>query len=80
VSRPAVGRQAVCPCGQCDCGGTPGYEQLIDTLADPKHTDHQDMLQWLGIEKGADFDPARFDPADANRRLAAVVLAATCTG
>lgn len=28
-----------------DCGGTSGYEQLIDTLADPNHPDHQDMLR-----------------------------------
>jgi hypothetical protein len=32
---------------------------------------------WLGIEQGTDFDPAHFEPADANRRLDAVVLAAT---
>ncbi len=67
-------------CPPEDCGGTPGYEQLIDTLADPNHPDHQDMLQWLGIEKGTDFDPARFDPTDANRRLDTVVHAATRTG
>lgn len=67
-------------CPPEDCGGTPGYEQLIDTLADPNHPEHHDLLQWLGIEKGADFDPARFDPADANRRLDAAVHAATHTG
>lgn len=67
-------------CPPEDCGGTSGYEQLIDTLADPNHPDHHDMLQWLGIEKGADFDPAHFDPADADRRLDTVVHAATRTG
>lgn len=67
-------------CPPEDCGGTSGYEQLIDALADPNHPDHHDLLQWLGIEKGADFDPARFDPADANRRLDAVVHGATRTG
>ena len=41
--------------------------------------DHHDLLQWLGIDKGTDFDPARFDLADADRRLDAVVLAATRT-
>jgi hypothetical protein len=34
------------------------------------------MLQWLGIDKGSDFDPTRFDPDDANRRLDAVVRGA----
>jgi len=49
-------------CPPEDCGGTSGYAELIDTLADPNHPDHHDMLQWLGIEKGTEFDPARFDP------------------
>ena len=67
-------------CPPEDCGGTPGYEQLIDTLADPNHPEHHDLLQWLGIEKGTDFDPAHFDPTDANRRLDTVVHAAIRTG
>ena len=67
-------------CPPEDCGGTSGYKQLIDTLADPNHPDHHDMLQWLGIQKGTDFDPAHFDPADADRRLDTVVHAATRTG
>jgi len=66
-------------CPPEDCGGTPGYAELIDTLADPHHPGHQDMLQWLGIERGDEFDPARFDPTDADRRLDAVVLATAPT-
>jgi hypothetical protein len=45
----------------------------------PGTPDHDDLLQWLGIERGTDFDPARFDPADADRRLDTVVLAASRT-
>jgi hypothetical protein len=33
----------------------------------------------LGVAKGTDFGPARFDPADADRRLDAVKPAATRT-
>jgi hypothetical protein len=66
-------------CPPEDCGGTPGYAELIDTLADPDHPEHHAMLEWLGIEKGTDFDPAHFDPTDANRRLDAVVLATART-
>lgn len=78
------GRYPICldgarACPPENCGGTPGYQQLIDTLADPTTPDHHYLLQWLGIEKGADFDPARFDPADSNRRLDTVVLAANRT-
>ena len=61
-------------CPPEDCGGTPGYTQLIETLSDPEHPEHDDMLHWLGIEKGTDFDPAHFDTRDANQRIAAVVL------
>ncbi|MFC7246950.1 hypothetical protein ACFQO7_31110 [Catellatospora aurea] len=31
------------------------------------------MLQWLGIDDGRDFDPARFDVDEADRRLDATV-------
>lgn len=67
-------------CPPEDCGGAPGYAELIGTLADPDSPEHHDMLRWLGLEKGTDFDPAHFDPADANRRLDAVVLASSRTG
>jgi hypothetical protein len=48
----------------------------LETMADPTHPEHESMLDWLGIAKGADFDPARFDTADANRRLDTVVYTA----
>jgi hypothetical protein len=74
------GRYPVClaGAGACppeDCGGTPGYAELVETLADPHHPDHEDMLQWLGIDEGSDFDPARFDVTEANRQLDATVRA-----
>jgi hypothetical protein len=62
-------------CPPEDCGGTTGYQELLDALADPHHPDHHDLRRWLGLEQGADFDPARFDPADANRRIATVMIA-----
>ena len=66
-------------CPPEDCGGTGGSEQLIEALADPRHPGHDDLLQWLGVAKGTGFDPVHFDPADADRRLDAVILAATRT-
>ncbi|MDQ3677883.1 MAG: plasmid pRiA4b ORF-3 family protein [Actinomycetota bacterium] len=50
--------------GRCppeDCGGVWGYADLRETLADPAHEEHQDMLEWLGLESADDFDPAAFD-------------------
>lgn len=64
-------------CPPEDCGGVHGYADLVETLADPGHPEHQHLLEWLGIDKGSDFDPAHFDATDANRRLDAVILAAT---
>ncbi|WP_291409527.1 hypothetical protein [Actinophytocola sp.] len=33
------------------------------------------MLDWLGLDRRGQFDPARFDPDEANRRLTAVAHA-----
>ena len=61
---------AVCVDGQnaCppeDCGGTLGYAELLDVLADPEHEDHEHFLSWVG---GA-FDPTEFDLGSVNARL-----------
>ncbi len=40
-----------------DSGGIPGYYYKLEVLADPKHTDHADIKEWMG----PDFDPNRFD-------------------
>lgn len=63
-----VDGQAACP--PEDVGGWPGYARLVDILTDPGHEEHQDMLDWLGLDSRDQFDPARFDPAEANQRLA----------
>ncbi|MDO8591233.1 MAG: plasmid pRiA4b ORF-3 family protein [bacterium] len=52
-----------------DCGGTGGYEDLCKTLADPKSEDYEDMLEWLGLAKGSEFDPHAFDLKSINRAL-----------
>ncbi|MGB3442323.1 MAG: plasmid pRiA4b ORF-3 family protein [Actinophytocola sp.] len=63
-----VAGQGACP--PEDSGGVGGYQQLVEILADPGHEEHQSMLDWLGLDSRDQFDPARFDPDDANRRLA----------
>lgn len=52
-------------CPPEDCGGPPGYARLLEILVDPKHTEYQDTLYWLGD----DFDPEAFDLAAVNRSL-----------
>ncbi|MEZ0077483.1 IS1096 element passenger TnpR family protein [Planotetraspora sp. GP83] len=59
------------------CGGIWGYDCLIEILADPKHEEHEERLEWLGLESAGQFDPAVFDPAGANTalsRLATILI------
>jgi hypothetical protein len=49
-----------------DCGGAPGYQNLLAALADPAHPEHDDLLAW--VPEG--FDPAAFSAAEADAALA----------
>lgn len=52
-----------------DCGGIGGYADLVEILADPAHEDHADLLEWLGLDVAADFDPAAFSAAEVTEGL-----------
>jgi hypothetical protein len=65
-----VAGEAACP--PEDVGGWPGYSRLVGILTDRGHEEHQDMLDWLGLDNHNQFDPERFDRDEASRRLAAV--------
>ena len=56
-------------CPPEDCGSVPGYCDLIAILSDPKHPEHKNQREWLGLEKGEKFDPAFYDMAAANVEL-----------
>jgi hypothetical protein len=49
-----------------DCGGIPGFYNLLDAIGDPAHEEHEELLEWLG----EDFDPAAFSVEEVNRELA----------
>jgi hypothetical protein len=57
-----------------DCGGIPGFYELLEVLADPKHPNHAGAKEWSN-----DYDPGAFDELRimhalgriANRRSAA---------
>ncbi len=75
VAEPGV-RYPVCVAGKgaCppeDCGGVWGYERLREVLADPADEEHGEMLEWLGLQAVAEFDPARFGVEEVNRVLGA---------
>lgn len=55
-----------------DSGGVPGYEEIMDALADPTHPDHAEHSAWVADMAGSDapFDPAFLDVPAVNRTLA----------
>jgi Plasmid pRiA4b ORF-3-like protein len=60
--RCVTGRRA---CPPEDCSGVWGYEELLQSIRDPKHPEHEAMLEWLG----GPFDPEAFDPRAVNETL-----------
>lgn len=59
-------------CPPEDCGGPPGYEELCQALADPKHERHQELKAWMSeIDEGDKLGwvPEVFDLAGTNRVL-----------
>jgi len=65
-------RNPVCTAGEnaCppeDCGGIYGYYDLLAVVADPKHPDHEHLIEWLE----EDFDPTEFSVDAVNSALKA---------
>jgi hypothetical protein len=52
-------------CPPEDCGGAPGYENLLEALKDPSHPEHEEMFEWLP----GDFDSEKFDIKSINVEL-----------
>jgi hypothetical protein len=57
-----TGRRA---CPPEDCGGPWGYADFLEALADPKHEQHTELVEWVG----EDFNPAAFDLDAVNAKL-----------
>lgn len=56
-----IGGHGMCP--PEDCGGIWSYAELCDALADPRHRDHEEMVEWVGEDHEQPFDPSLFDPS-----------------
>ena len=52
-------------CPPEDCGGIPGYQQILEALKRPAHPDSEELLDWLGDG----FDPEYFDLDGINEQL-----------
>ncbi len=47
-----------------DVGGSSGYEDYLEAMADPGHEEHENVLQWRGP-----FDPEAFSLTAVNQQL-----------
>lgn len=52
-------------CPPEDVGGVWGYAEFLQAIGDPRHENHEDLLEWVG---GA-FDPKAFDADKVNVAL-----------
>ena len=60
-------------CPPEDCGGAWGYASLKEILASPSHEEHEEMLDWLGLDSAAEFDPSELSITGVNDRLGRLV-------
>lgn len=51
-------------CPSEDCGGIPGYQELLKVLRNPRHREYADTIAWLKghARNYHPYDPANFDP------------------
>jgi hypothetical protein len=61
----AAGKRA---CPPEDCGGPWMYNDFLEAINDPKHDDHEHLLEWVGGE----FDSEEFDLNEVNKELASL--------
>jgi len=52
-------------CPPEDCGGLPGYEEVLEAIGNAKHPEHKETKARLGSQ----FDPALFDKQKTNDEL-----------
>lgn len=52
-------------CPPEDCGGSWGYAELLEIMADPSHPEYEERMEWVGES----FNPDIFDINEANKML-----------
>ena len=59
----AMGGAGACP--PEDCGGIGGFYSLLESLQNPRHPQHEELLEWVG----EDYDPKKFSIEAINQVL-----------
>lgn len=57
-------------CPPEDCGGIPGYENLLHAMRNPDDADSEELFEWMG----GDFDPEYFSAEAINEMLGDFVM------
>jgi len=52
-------------CPPEDCGGPWGYPEFLEAIQNPKHEEHEEMLEWIGGK----FYPEKFSAAAINKDM-----------
>ena len=52
-------------CPPEDCGGSPGFSELLKVLQESTHPEHEDIREWVG----EDSAPEDFSVNEINRKL-----------
>ncbi len=66
-----LGGKGACP--QEDSGGPWGYEEIKRLFAEePDSQETKEYREWMGLDDDEEFDPAFFDPDEANAALEAI--------
>jgi Plasmid pRiA4b ORF-3-like protein len=55
-------------CPPEDVGGIPGFYEFLEAIADPKHPEHEDRLDWYG----ASFDPKDLETERIHKDLSRI--------
>lgn len=61
-------------CPPEDVGGTPGFENFLEAIANPKHPDHAELIEWYDRCYGGAYQPDTIDELITKRRVAAIAI------
>ena len=61
-------------CPPEDCGGTPGFENFLAAIANPKHEDHAELIEWYDACYRGTYHPETIDELITKRRVGAIAI------